>query len=117
MTANADSRYQMLLHVAAPILRRSATAELKSTYTASVSAVEASTPAATRGSSLIIFFTPPSRPAPAIASEPFHCRLRRTAIQIVSIFNARRVQIEARRFPKLSEEHYQWLRRQLQALP
>src|SRR6185437_16088935 len=55
MTANADSRYQMLLHVAAPIRRRSATAELKSTYTASVSAVEASTPAATRGSSLIIF--------------------------------------------------------------
>src|SRR5229473_1604940 len=54
MTANADSRYQMLLHVAAWSRRRCATAALKSTYTASVSAVEASTPTATSGSSFII---------------------------------------------------------------
>src|ERR1700685_4404106 len=45
----------MLLQVAAPRRRRHANAALKSTYTASVSAVEASTPTATRGSSLIIF--------------------------------------------------------------
>src|SRR5580658_10297464 len=54
MTANADSRYQMLLHVAAWSRRRCATAALKSTYTASVSAVEARTPTATSGSSFII---------------------------------------------------------------
>src|ERR1700687_4613213 len=54
MTANADSRYQMLLHVAAWSRRRCATGAVKSTYTASVSAVEASTPTATSGSSFII---------------------------------------------------------------
>src|SRR5580693_8380689 len=49
MTANAESRYQMLLHVAAPIRRRPDTAALNSTYTASVAMVDSTTPSASIG--------------------------------------------------------------------
>jgi hypothetical protein len=49
MTANADSRYHTLLHVAAGKRRRDATAALNITYTASVAAVDATTPRASQG--------------------------------------------------------------------
>ena len=49
MTANADSRYHTLLHVAAGTRRRDATAALNITYTASVAAVDAATPIASQG--------------------------------------------------------------------
>jgi hypothetical protein len=50
MTANAESRYQHALQFAAGIRRRAATAALKKTYAASVTAVAATTPAAISGS-------------------------------------------------------------------
>src|ERR1700722_10094771 len=49
MTANADSRYHSALHEAARAGRRAITAALNITYTASVAAVDAMTPAAISG--------------------------------------------------------------------
>jgi hypothetical protein len=46
MTAKADNRYQTLLQVAAGTRRREATAALNITYTASVAAVDNTTPRA-----------------------------------------------------------------------
>jgi hypothetical protein len=50
MTANAESKYQMLLQVAAGTRRRAETAALNITYTASVAAVESNTPKANQRS-------------------------------------------------------------------
>jgi hypothetical protein len=55
MTANADSRYQMLLQVAAGSRLREDTAALNMTYTASVTAVEIDTPSANHGSKCATF--------------------------------------------------------------
>jgi hypothetical protein len=49
MTANADNRYHTLLHVAAGTRLREETAALNMTYTASVAAVDAATPRASKG--------------------------------------------------------------------
>jgi hypothetical protein len=46
MTANADNKYQTLLQVAAGTRRREVTAAVNSTYTASVAAVDKTTPTA-----------------------------------------------------------------------
>jgi hypothetical protein len=46
MTAKADNKYQTLLQVAAGKRRREATAALNNTYTASVAAVDNTTPTA-----------------------------------------------------------------------
>ena len=48
ITAKADSKYHTLLHVAAGTRLRAETAALKSTYTASVAAVDRNTPRASR---------------------------------------------------------------------
>src|ERR1700727_12945 len=55
MTANADSRYQTLLQVAAGNRFREDTAALNMTYTASVTAVEMDTPSANHGSKWATF--------------------------------------------------------------
>ena len=49
MTANAESKYQTLLQVAAGKRLRDDTAALNITYTASVAAVDATTPSANQG--------------------------------------------------------------------
>jgi hypothetical protein len=49
MTAKADSRYHTLLHVAAGTRLRDDNAALNMTYTASVAAVDAATPRASKG--------------------------------------------------------------------
>jgi hypothetical protein len=49
MMANADNKYQTLLQVAAGTRLRADTAALKSTYTASVAAVDKNTPRPSHG--------------------------------------------------------------------
>ena len=49
MTAKADSKYHTPLQVAAGMRRRDETAALNMTYTASVAAVDATTPRANQG--------------------------------------------------------------------
>ena len=49
MTAKAESRYHTLLQVAAGSRRRADTAAVNMTYTASVAAVDATTPSASQG--------------------------------------------------------------------
>jgi len=69
ITANEESRYQTLLHVAAATRRRPETAAVNITYTASVTAVAAITPSATKGcmgagcSNTSFFQRAPARPS------------------------------------------------------
>jgi hypothetical protein len=53
MTANDASRYQILLQVAAETRRRAETEAVNITYTASVAAVQTSTPSPSQGSTCI----------------------------------------------------------------
>lgn len=62
--------YQMLLHVAAGTLRREATAAVNITYTASVAAVDTSTPSASQGSIRVTGTTPPRKAQATLPQAP-----------------------------------------------